>query len=325
MRAPSAFLRSLSLRRRSPEAVAPLPVKTQFDHQLTAELDSLRPQGTNESKFASATGLVQLLDASLNTQKIALELFVNSPYREDTDRRALDEYLEDNTDVLDTCNYLVEKIEVVYKFVDSMRVVARMVDSGAKPESMARNKRVLDHLESSCQAMERECKEMSKRGSCLRRMLKQKLAHETELSEIICGSKAMALVVCKFLELSLSFDSKHRLPTILQSHPMSSSWVGLLQDLEKQVVKEASEKKSTTKSGPSLMMVELQQTMAATRDLQEQIKGKREKELKSCVDRLKRSCRKLEDGLVAIEGKVKDLYKNLINIRMALLGVVSQQ
>ncbi|TKY63534.1 hypothetical protein E2542_SST13408 [Spatholobus suberectus] len=80
-------------------------------------------------------------------------------------------------------------------------------------------------------------KAMENRGSCLKKMLRQKLCHETnKLSEVMCGSKAMAFICCRFLELGLSFNSKRGLPVML-SQPTSSSWLRLLEELAKQVEK----------------------------------------------------------------------------------------
>nr|UZQ19726.1 BPS1-like protein [Gleditsia microphylla] len=325
MGAPSAF--SLSLLRiqpRAPAAVAPLPLKTRFDQQLTVELDTLQSQGTHheEPKFRSANGLVQLLDASITTQRIALESFVNITHSDDADRRAINECLEANVELLDACNYFVEKIEIIKKYLDSLRGVARLVDGSAKANAKALH-RALDHLE-SCQALERESKLTGKRGSCLiRKMLRQKLSHETELSEVMCGSKATALMVCRFLELGLSFDCKSRLPMMkTQSQPTSSCWLRLLQEMKKQA--EGDLKLHKRRRGSSLMMTELQQTVSAARDMKEQIKGKRKKEPNLSVEGLKASCRELEDGLEIIEGKVRNLYKSLIDVRMALLGILSQ-
>lgn len=62
------------LQPRAPAAVAPLPEKTLFDRELTAELDTLRSQGE--------LGLAQLLDAAITTQKIASDSLVNVSYKD---------------------------------------------------------------------------------------------------------------------------------------------------------------------------------------------------------------------------------------------------
>ena len=66
------------------------------------------------------------------------------------------------------------------------------------------------------------------------------------------------------------------------------------------------------------------QTVAAARELKEQMKGKREKEMKYSVERLKICCRELEHGVEIVEERVKILYKSLIDFRMTLLGILSQ-
>jgi citrate synthase len=124
--------------------------------------------------------------------------------------------------------------------------------------------------------------------------------------------------LCLVLEHGLSFDSKSgMLPTMKLSQPTSSSWLRLLHELAKQAEASVDEKK-LQKRRSSL----LQQTMDAARELRQQMKG--EKEMQSCVDRLKRNCKELEDEIEDIEGKVKDLYRCLINVRMTLLGILSQ-
>ncbi|TKY51989.1 hypothetical protein E2542_SST23509 [Spatholobus suberectus] len=311
MRAPT-ILRSLptmlQLRPRAPAAVSPLPEKTRFDRELTAELDTLRSQGE--------IGLAQLLDAAITTQKIASVSLVNVSYKDCADRGAIDKYLEDNVEILDACNYFVDKMEHINKYVDSLRVVVHLVDNNALAAT-----RALELLE-SCQSMEKRCKAMENRGSCLKKMLRQKLCHETDkLSEVMCGSKAMALMCCRFLELGLSFDPKRGLPVMKMSQPTSSSWLRLLEELAKQAEKKKVQRR---RCWSSLLTAELQQTVAAARDLKEQMKGKREKEMKYAADRLKISIRELEHGLEIVEERVKNLYKSLIDVRMTLLGILSQ-
>ncbi|KAK7380174.1 hypothetical protein VNO78_32646 [Psophocarpus tetragonolobus] len=307
MKTPSAILRSLSLRRIQPRAasatVAPLPATTRFSREITAELNTLQSIGTSGEHF-----MPQLLDAAITTQKIALNSLAHASYVADVDLGPMEEYLETNTDILDACNYFVERIEDMKKYVDSLRNVARYVESNA-------TSRALEQLE-SCHDMEKKrLKVMGKCGSYLRRT---KLVHESDFGEIACGSKAMALITCSFLEHALLFDrSKGGFP-MMKCHPMSCSWLSLMQDL----AEGSAEKK---KRYGSLVMVDLQQTVGAARELKEQIKGKREKEIvESYVQRLERSCRELEGGLDFIEGKVRDLYKSLVDVRMALLGILSR-
>jgi hypothetical protein len=262
-------------------------------------------------------GLVQLLDAAITTQKIALDYLVNISYRDDSDRVDVDKYLEENVEILDVCNYFVEKIENINNYVDTLEIVVHLVNNNndsVKPTKIAR-KRVLELSDSSsCKIVENiSCK-------ALKKLLRQRLCHhETEMSKIMCGSKSMVLMCLRFLEHGLSFDSKSGIfPKVkVLSQPTSSSWFRLLHESGR--LSEASvEEKKLQKNRPSL----LQQTVDAARELKEQIKG--EKEIKSCVERLKRSCKEMEDMIEVVEERVKNLYKCLIDVRITLLGILSQ-
>jgi hypothetical protein len=307
MKAPT-ILKSFFLRQLAPAAVVPLPEETQFDRELTAELDTL----------GGEVELVQLLDAAITTQKIALDSLGNISYRDDSsDRVNVDKYLEENVEILDVCNYFVEKIENINNYVDSLEIVVHLVNNNndsVKPTKIAR-KRVLELSDSSsCKIVENiSCK-------ALKKLLRKRLCHhETEMSEIMCGSKSMVLMCLRFLEHGLSFDSKSGIfPKVkVLSQPTSSSWFRLLHESGR--LSEASvEEKKLQKNRPSL----LQQTVDAARELKEQIKG--EKEIKSCVERLKRSCKEMEDMIEVVEERVKNLYKCLIDVRITLLGILSQ-
>ncbi|WJX19026.1 hypothetical protein P8452_08762 [Trifolium repens] len=303
MKAPT-ILKSFFLRQLAPAAVVPLPKETQFDRELTAELDTL----------GGEVELVQLLDAAITTQKIALDSLGNISYRDDSsDHVNVDKYLEDNVEILDVCNYFVEKIENINEYVDTLKMVVHLVDNGGVKSNKIATKRAMELLDSS------SIKSVEKR-SCkgLKKLLSQKLCHETDMSEIMCGSKAMTLMCLRFLEHGLSFDSKSgKLPMMKLSQPTSSSWLRLLNELGKQAEASVEEKK-LKKNRSSL----LKQIVDAARELKEQIKG--EKEIKSCVEKLKKSSKELEDVVEVIDERVKDLYKCLIHVRMTLLGILSQ-
>ncbi|KAJ7975537.1 Protein BYPASS-related [Quillaja saponaria] len=295
MKEPSAILKGLSLRwiLASPAAVAPLPIRSRFDQQLTAELDTLRSQGSNTNKLPestkSAIWLIQALDASINTQKLALDSIINVVhYQGASDRKVADEYLEINIGMLDSCNYLVEKIELVKSYVKSVRVLTHLLGHGSSVVELSAMalSRALNVLE-SCHGLEKQCGKIDKQ-------------------------------FCRFLELALSFNSKRQLPTTRrkkQSQPMVSSWSNLLEELQNGAVKGSS------------MLSELQQTITAAEDLEDKMKCKKKQKkvivVASGVEELKRNCGELEGGIEVIEGKLKELYKHLIDIRMALLGILS--
>ncbi|CAK8572172.1 unnamed protein product [Lathyrus sativus] len=307
MKAPT-ILKSFLLRK-APAAVAPLPEKTRFNRELTAELDTL----------GGEIGLAPLLDAAIKTQKITLDSLVNISYRDYSDRGDVDKYLEDNVEFLDVCNYFVEKIENIYNYLDKLKVVVHLVDNNCsplKPNNVA-TARAMELLNSSSFKIVVE-KRSSNR---LKKLLRQKLCHhETEMSKIVCGSKAVTLMCLRFLELGLSFDSQsEKLPMMKLSQPTSSSWLRLLQELTKEAEACVDEKKLQKKSS---CMSELQQMVDAARELKEQMKM--ENEMKCCVVKLKKKCKELEDVVDVIDERVKELYKCLIDVRMSLLGILSQ-
>ena len=317
---PTTIVRSLL----GSPAVTPLPIRNPFDQQVSAEIDSL--QGAGESTYTSAAWLLQALDASIATQKIALDSLANVTNCRDSDHKAIDKYLDDhNIEMLDACNNLLEKIEIIRKYLESLRVVSHLLDGQVKHSAMALG-RAQDVLE-SCEAMQRKVlSQKLARGASSSASTTMVASHESELGEIISGSKAVALTACRFLGLALSFKSNRWLPTTIMQmqswRPPMSLWLISLQELQKQVKVECEKHKRSNSS--MMMLTELRVTVMAARDLRGQIKSGKLSKLGPAVEEMKRSCGELEEGIDVLEGRVKELCKNLIYVRMALLGILSQ-
>ncbi|KAE8126199.1 hypothetical protein FH972_020940 [Carpinus fangiana] len=307
---PSAMLRSLSFRPiparllASP-AVTPLPIRTSFDRQLSAELNTLYTASAGAATDESS--LLLTLEASISTQKIALHSLSNLTYNRDdhSDHKAIDEYLDlDSIQMLDACNHFSEKIEIIRKYVESLRVnvVSHLLDGQIDQPSAIVLARANNALQSCEKAMER-----SRRT---RKLLSQRLpppaptTSVSELDEIISGSKAVALMACRFLGHALSFKSKR-----------CCSWPRLTQ----KKVKVESEKHK--RSSSSMTLTELRVT---ARELRDHLKSGNHHKLGVAVEKLRRSCGELEERIDALEERVKVLYKHLIDVRMALLGILSQ-
>ncbi|GMY12697.1 BPS1-like protein [Fagus crenata] len=303
-------------------AVTPLPIRSPFDQQVSAEIDSL--QGASESTYTTATWLLQALDASIATQKIALDSLANVTNCRDSDHKAIDKYLDDHSiEMLDACSNLLEKIEIIRKYLESLRVVSHLLDGQVKPSAMALG-RAQDVLE-SCEAMQRKVlSQKLARGASSSASTNMVASHESELGEILSGSNAVALTACRFLGLALSFKSNRWLPTtVMQSRrPPMSLWLISLQELQKQVKVKCEKHKRSSSSMRTL--TELRVTVMAARDLRGQIKSGKLNKLGPAVEEMKRSCGELEEGIDVLEGRVKELCKNLIYVRMALLGILSQ-
>lgn len=306
------MLRSLSFRiparlLASP-AVTPLPIRTSFDQQLSAELNILHRLHTDDDDESS---LLLTLEASISTQKIALHSLSNltNYYTRDdhSDQKAIDEYLDhDSIQMLDACNHFSEKIEIIRKYVESLRVVSHSLDDGKIDQPSAI---VLARANNALQS----CEEAMERSRRTRKLLsRQRQPHcaatttsVSELGEILSGSKAVALMACRFLGHALSFNSKR-----------CCSWPRLTQ----KKVKVESEKHKRLSS--SMRLTELR---VAARELRDEIKsGNHNYKVGVAVEKLQRSCGELEERIDGLEERVKVLYKHLIDFRMALLGILSQ-
>ncbi|KAF5745066.1 hypothetical protein HS088_TW07G00647 [Tripterygium wilfordii] len=324
---PSSILRGLSFRihariSASPAAVAPLPVRTQFDQRLTSELDALHDQspafGINGTGYASAAWIIDLLAASAATQKIEQESLINV-VAQDSDRKLIDEYLDFNVDILDACNEASEKLEIMQSYIQSLRIVAHSVEANFEPNSAttARARHMLD----SCIVIERS-REMNSKRSCSKskKLLSQRCSPgkssggTTQLGEILTGSTAMTSLVCRILGITLSFkSSKHMFPSMqLQS---TNSWSFSLLGLQKKVTE-------SSRGAGSTMLAELRRTIEASRNLRDCLAES--DEIGVAVEELTRSCGELEEGIKGLEGEVKELYKGLIAVRMALLDSLSK-
>ncbi|MED6133858.1 hypothetical protein PIB30_032207 [Stylosanthes scabra] len=336
MKAPSTILRSLSFGRLLPKApgpaaVAPLPVPTLFYRLLTIELNALELSLENITSD-NRIGLIKFLDVAIATQKITSDLLAKntSSLDDEADRVAVEDYLDSNIVILDACNHHAEKLGHMKNYLDSLNIVTHSVEVGSsgrtRPKCSA-TARAREHLD-SCHVMEKRFKSMEKHGSSLMRVLKKRLIghHETIFSETLCGSKVMALMGCKFLELGLSFDQSKlgsmplNLVAMKQSQPIISSWSWLrfLQVFDNKMGKY---------SFGSLVMTELLNASKELKELMMNKKGIKGNDMivESCVERVKRSCNELEDLIEVIEGRVNALYKSLIDVRMALLGILSHQ
>ncbi|KAK2656445.1 hypothetical protein Ddye_009497 [Dipteronia dyeriana] len=306
----SSMLRRLTIslmRLSTSSAVAPLPLTTPFGHQLHHTLQSLQ---TDHSQ--NANGLLHaLVDASTATQQITLNSLSHfTTCQPASDRKIIDDYLDFNVKMLDTCNDITEKIDTIRNYVESLKVVSHLLQGNIEPHptTLARAKHFLD-----------SCHNAMKTKRPFKRFFSQKLAQssssDTLLGEILGGSKAVTSVVCEILGTALSFKSKQRLSLLPQS-TRSSYWSCSLQQLQKQI-------KEHQKSGSSMMLVELHQTVKAAHNLRIQIKSRNT--TRSDVEELKRRCEELEEEIKPFEGKVKEMYKHLISVRMALLGILSSQ
>ncbi|EOX92774.1 Uncharacterized protein TCM_001654 [Theobroma cacao] len=317
---PFAFLRRAS----ATAVVAPSPVTTPFGQQLQPLLHCLlsQPVSASESAFLCATWFLHALHASTTTQTIALDSLKPIDFRH-SDRAIVETYLEDNVTVLDACNQLSEKMQVIQEYAKSLRVVSHLLQ-GPTPTTLAR---ALGLLESSWEAMERRFREIPDNKynsrSSSSKMSRKKVAKQqdnSEYGEILNGSMAMALMACVVLGTALSFKSK-RLPTneYCSQSSIPTSWSLSLHELHKQL-----KGRKLAGNNSSMMLCELRQAVKVAQDLQHHIKIRNKSGVEVAGEELKKRCNGLEEQITALDEGVRELYKRLVSVRMALLGFLSR-
>lgn len=296
-------------------AVVPLPIRSSFDRQLTAELDALQLSSSASSNESHYTWILQALKASTTAQQITLASLANHGPLQDSDRKIIDQYLDSNIRMLDACNELTERIEIVHNYVESLRVVSHLLEGSAElhPATLARIGGALD----SCRVMERRGKEMANCSSGLKKILRQ--MQDSRLGEMLSGSMALTSTVCAILENALSFKSKRGLLPLMQPQSQKTSWSCSFQQLQNGV-------KEQGKTSSIIGLFELQQLVKVSKSLRDQMKHRKQNDhrLRVDVEEMKRSCGKMEEGIRPLEESVKELYRSLISVRMALLGILPQ-
>lgn len=330
----------------SSSMVVPFPIQSLFNRQLTSNLKTLlssivagRPTSCNDddrhhmNNCLTVSFLAHALDALVATQKLAHESLPKSAGGFlDSDREAMERYLDDdNVDLLDACNGLGEKLDNVCEYVKCLRLALHCLQGSRFPPTSAAVARANRLLE-SCQSMERDngCRKVTKPSWSFSKKLisginwstrknsRYDVVRSESLEEILDGSSVVTSTLCEILETALSFKSKHgHNTTVLQkrSRPYSSySWLSSLQELRNRVKKEG--KKSLQQQ-----VWELEKTVRLGEELRQELRSHQEcsSKLRVKVEELKRSCDELENGVKSLEGKVKEVYRYLMCVRMGLL------
>ena len=175
--------------------------------------------------------------------------------------------------------------------------------------------------------MEKRCAELDTCGSNLRK-LGERLALQdhrrrpdsSELHEILTGSRAVAVLVISMANIALSFRSRRGVP-VVQASKNNNSWGSSLFEMQK----EAREENEKRRKDGVAVLEELKATVSAAQRLRSLIcRRDGEEEVRGVVRELRRRCEELEVGVRHLEGGVDGLYRGLIDVRMCLLGVISQ-
>ncbi|XP_031108647.1 uncharacterized protein LOC116013133 [Ipomoea triloba] len=327
------MLANLSLRLSSSSSlVLPFPIQTLFNQHLTSNLKTLLLSSSSPNDCViTVSFLAHALDALVATQKLAHQsLPTSSTFAQPSDREAIERYLEENSiDLLDACNELGDKLDNVCEYVKSLRLALHCLEAPTSI-AVARANKLLLGRESGCKmtnstisSLIPSFKRIVQHQRMNSRATKNKYVVRSELEEILDGSSLVTSTIFEILDSALSFKLKHRNGhnTTVQisraATPYSSyhSWLSLLQELRNNL------KKETKKS---LQVRELQNTVWLAQELRQELMRSQDcSKLRVRVEELKRSCDELENGLKPLQGKVKEVYRYLICVRMALLEKLS--
>ncbi|EHA8589750.1 protein BPS1, chloroplastic-like [Cocos nucifera] len=332
---PSSFLRTFSCKLPASFSHSPVipwpPARTAFGRWLTSELDELRSNPLSLDQFTSAAWLSKALDLAVAVQLFtAKSIGAIGTNSSAIDRKMIDNYLDDVVELLDACNALRERMEAIKKYVDWLSIALHWLEGEHEPSetSMRRAREALK----LCQPMEKRCIELGKCMSNFRR-LGEKLAITqnarpcegvsnpmAQLHEVLSGSRMVALLVVGVLGVALFFKPRWAgIPTVQPCR--TASWMSSLHELQKEV-REGFDRRRRRDGLAALD--ELDAMAMAARSLGEIISRLgRGDELKVAGDVLKRRCEEMERRVWPLEGKVDELYRQLIGIRVSLLGMLT--
>nr|GLL19852.1 protein BPS1, chloroplastic-like [Ipomoea trifida] len=314
----------------SSSLVVPFPVQTLFNQHLTSNLKTLLLSSSSSSNdcVITVSFLAHALDALVATQKLAHQSLPT--FAQPSDREAIERYLEENSvDLLDAYNGLGDKLDNVCEYVKSLRLALHCLEAPTSIAVARANKLLLGRessrkmTNSTISSLIPSFKRIVQHQRMNSRATKNKYVVRSELEEILDGSSVVTSTIFEILDSALSFELKHRnghnttvrISRAATSYSSYHSWLSLLQELRNNL------KKETKKS---LQVRELQNTVWLAQELRQELMGSQDcSKLRVRVEELKRSCDELENGLKPLQGKVKEVYRYLICVRMALLEKLS--
>ncbi|KAG0456298.1 hypothetical protein HPP92_024086 [Vanilla planifolia] len=330
---PSALLRTLSRKlsdkRQSNSTIIPWPpAQSPLDRWLTSELDALR---RFPEPRATATWLSKSLDLAIASQSMALrtiQFAASSSFP--MDRGAIGRYLDDVVDLLDACSSVPLRAEGIRTQISSIATAIHRLDCFAGPPvdraiaelSAFTVGAELDRCISVLRlAGEREAGSNSDVASDI----------QTELREALDGPRALAFLVMGAVVAAMSSKPRRRV-LFSPREGKAGSWTGGLYDIQKEVKEEFDRRRKEGSTG-LMIMEELRLTAAAALTSKELVRawssseGTRwvgEQMMREAVEELRRRNEELKERVAVLEAKVGELYRQLVAIRMFLLGLLSE-
>lgn len=340
----SSVLPHFSLQRVPSAAVKRHPVLQEFESKLAEKLDALKVAG-EELGFLSIEWLLQAMPVVLATHTNVEALIPNLqfPLSERHDKW-VDEYLDDSAKLLDVCNVLREGIPEVEHYQMLVQVALRSLDM-KENGTEAKYYRARNALQDCKEAIKKKDTEYrqgqptSKLESCssMLRSMGEKLVTPKGVEatkgngflNAIYGAKVTTIFLCGLLVIALACKPKRPLVNLhVASHYL---WSPSLLSLQHRVKEETDKRKN---KGSIALLRELDNVDSLVTRLHEFIDRKltersfplstgEVEEMNQLVEDLRTQRRNLRRGLGPLEQYVNELFKMLIDSRLALLDVLS--
>ncbi|KAJ7514089.1 hypothetical protein O6H91_23G027200 [Diphasiastrum complanatum] len=315
------------------------PTLKAFENDLAHRLEQLK-QSTHDGSYLNLPWLRQALGATLDTNSAVEALFPDFelPYSEREDKW-VDDYLDDSAKLLDVCNALKAKISDMKHYQTQLQLALHLVDArdnwGTRDAQCQRARNALRDCLLATKRRD-EIQGQAKLDSCnstLRRMADNKLAAPTLKSKLfisaIYGAKVNTIFTCGLLAAALSVKPRRPLSSLhVHSHFL---WFASLITLQHRVKDEIHTGKA---SGSTALLGELTCIDAIVRQfhaiLDEAVLSKmlplskeQADKLRQLAENLRRQSEELGKGLGLLEQQVNELFRMLVNNRVALLDLIS--
>ncbi|VFR01035.1 unnamed protein product [Cuscuta campestris] len=234
------------------------------------------------------------------TQKLDQESLDTSPPFRASDREAIEHYLDDNVELLDACNALGGKLEIFSNYIESIRFALCLLKGrpGFTPSPITVSR--ADQRLASCESIlgtgptksvkkvrkkiARRYAKSSSSGGRAQVILRESLIVTSSLFEVVDSTLSLSKSKCRGVKVS---------------------------HVEKKGV-----------------VWELQKTVWLAQELRQDLISQgcgisNPQQVRVIVEELQRSSDELYKGIQLLEGKVREVYGNLMTLRMGLLGKLS--
>ncbi|KAH9558014.1 hypothetical protein CY35_07G114900 [Sphagnum magellanicum] len=321
------------------------PALQKFESRLAEKLEALKLAG-EELGFLSIDWFLQSMTVVLASHSNVEALIPDLQFPlSDKDDKWMDEYLDDSAKLLDVCNVLKEGISDVEHYQMLVQVALVNLDN-RESFSEAKYHRARNALQDCKEAIKTKDTEYkqgqpkSKLENCssMLRTMGEKLVNPKGVDAVkgngflnaIYGAKVTTIFLCGLLVIALACKPKR--PLVNLSVTNQYLWSSSLISLQHTVKEETDRRKN---GGSIALLCELDSVDSSVRRLHQLIdRNLLEKkfplhkdqagELRQLVEDLSKNSAHLGSGLGPLEQYVNELFRILIDSRLALLDILSK-